>query len=353
MTVARGDRAALSVRRATGAPAIGALAVLGALACASAARATPTHVLRFATVAPDGTAWARLSRTFARDVDEATNGDVQVKWYFGGIAGNEQEMIERMRRGQLDGVASGGTLCQRLAPTIRAVHIVGLFQSREEALYVLGRLKPELDREFARAGFTNLGEAGFGSDILFSRMPIHSLDELRRARMWIWNLDEVYKLEMPALGIQGVPLSLEGALAAFEAGQIDGFIGIPSAALVFQWSTRVRYFSDLRVGSVMGCMIVTNSAFDEMAIDDQQAVHAAAGQLMRRMEEMGEQQDAALIGTLFEKQGMHRVDVPQSLRSEFLDAARAARHKLGHELATKKVLDEINEWLADFRSDHQ
>ena len=353
MTVARGDRAAPPVRRATRAPSIGALVLILTLARASAVQATPTHVLRFATVAPDGTAWARLSRTFARDVEEATNGDVQVKWYFGGIAGNEQEMIERMRRGQLDGVASGGTLCQRLAPTIRAVHIVGLFQSREEALYVLGRLKPQLDREFGRAGFTNLGEAGFGSDILFSRMPIRSLDELRRARMWIWNLDEVYKLEMPALGIQGVPLSLEGALGAFEAGQIDGFIGIPSAALVFQWSTRARYFSDLRVGYVMGCMVMTNNAFDPLPIDAQQAVQAAAGRLMRHMEDMGEEQDAALVGTLFEKQGMHRIDVPQSLRSEFLDAARAARHKLGHELATQRLLDEINEWLADFRSDHQ
>ena len=340
-------------RRAKGASAIGWGALVAACACASVARATPTHVLRFATAAPDGTAWARLSRTFARDVEQATNGDVQVKWYFGGIAGNEEEMIARMRRGQLDGVASGGMLCQRLAPTIRAVHVVGLFQSREEALYVLGRLKPGIDRELDKAGFTNLGEAGFGSDILFSRTPIRSLDELRRARLWIWDLDGVYKSEMPALGIHSVPLPLEGAMAAFEAGQIDGFIGIPSAALVFQWSTRARYFSDLRVGYVMGCMVVTNSAFDPLPYEAKEAVHAAAGRLMRRMEEQGEQQDEALVGSLFEKQGMHRVEVPKSFRTDFLEAAREARRKLGAMVTKQKLLDEINGWLADYRSDHQ
>ena len=353
MSLPRGDGAAPSVRRARSVSAVGAGALALAMACASAAQASPTHVLRFATVAPDGTAWARLSRTFARDVEEATGGEVQIKWYFGGIAGNEEEMIARMRRGQLDGVASGGMLCQKLAPTIRAVHIVGLFQSREEALYVLGRLKPELDREFARAGFANLGEAGFGSDIVFSRAPIHTLDELRHARMWIWDLDSVYKLEMPELGIQAVPLPLEGALAAFDAGQIDGVIGIPSAALVFQWAAHARDYSDLRVGYVMGCMVVTHAAFDPLPIEAQEAVRAAAGRLMRHMEDMGEEQDDALVGSLFGKQGAHRVEVSRSFRAEFLDAACSAWLLRGRELAKQKLIDEINEWLADFRSDHQ
>jgi len=226
--IARGAIRAAHERRRT----MLALVPLFLLAIPYNADATPTHVLRFATAAPDGTEWARMSRSFAREIEEETKGEVQVKWYFGGIAGNEEEMIARMRRGQLDGVASGGMLCQRLAPTMRAVHIVGLFQSREEALYVLGRLKPRVDKELASAGFTNLGEAGFGTDVIYSRTPIRTLDDLRKARMWIWDLDDVYKKELPVLGLHAVPLPLEAALPAFEAGKLDGFIGIPSAALV-------------------------------------------------------------------------------------------------------------------------
>ena len=338
-------------------PSTRALALIVSLGTATvaspAALATPTHVLRFATAAPDGTEWARLSRSFAREIEEQTRGEVQVKWYFGGIAGNEAEMIGRMRRGQLDGVASGGMLCQRLAPTMRVVHIVGLFQSREEALYVLGRLKPRVDRELDRAGFTNLGEAGFGTDILFSRTPIRTLEDFKNARLWTWDLDEVYQLEMPALGMHAARLPLEGALAAYEKGDIDGFIGIPSAALVFQWSAHARYYSDLRVGYVMGCMVVTNDAFDPLPLEAQRVVHGAAGRLMRQMEDIGQRQDDALINSLFAKQGAHRVAVSQSFRTEFLDAARAARLKLGAALTTQTLLDEINGWLADYRSDHR
>ena len=51
--------------------------------------------------------------------------------------------------------------------------------SREEAIYVLGRLRPIIDREFAEHGFRNMGEASLGSDMLFSRARVASLAEPR------------------------------------------------------------------------------------------------------------------------------------------------------------------------------
>jgi TRAP-type C4-dicarboxylate transport system substrate-binding protein len=332
-------------------PAVALAATLAA--GAAPAHATPTHVLRFATIAPDGTAWARLTRSFAREIESETHGEVGVKWYLGGIAGDEQEMIARVRRGQLDGVASGGMLCQRLAPTMKVIRIVGLFQSRDEALYVLGRLGPRLDREFAKAGFTNLGEAGFGSDIIFSRTPVSSMADLRALRLWIWDLDDVDKAELPALGLHVVPLPVGAALAAYESGKLDGFVGIASAALAYQWSARARYLTDLRVSYLMGCLVIAQTAFDPLPTSAQTAVRGAAARMMREMEDMGHTQDKALVDTLFEKQGMRRVPVSQHFRSEFLDAARAVRTELGTRLTTQALLDEINGWLADYRSDPQ
>src|SRR5262249_40679421 len=86
--------------------------VLAALAIATTAGAEPRIRLRLGTVAPNGSAWAHELTSMARELEVLTNGEVGVKWYMGGVAGGELEMYERIRKGQLDGMASGGMVCE-------------------------------------------------------------------------------------------------------------------------------------------------------------------------------------------------------------------------------------------------
>ena len=224
-------------------------------------------------------------------------------------------MIERVKRGQLDGVASGGMMCQRLAPTMRVVRVVGLFQSREEALYV-HRPADAAARRGVRgrpASPTSARRASAATSSSRARRCAPSTS-CERARLWVWDLDDVFRAELPAMGMQRDAAAVEARWRAFESGKLDGFIGIPSAALAFQWSTRARYFSDLRVELPHGLPgRGADGVRSAAASRIRRPVRAAAGKLMRHMEDMGQQQDDALVGSLFEKQGMHRVEVSQEL----------------------------------------
>ncbi|HEX6836192.1 MAG TPA: hypothetical protein VF334_06440, partial [Polyangia bacterium] len=79
------------------------VAVAAVIGPMGVARGEPI-VLRFGTVAPDGTEWARIAKQTGADLAAATHGAVMSKWYFGGIAGNELQMLERVRKEQLDGI---------------------------------------------------------------------------------------------------------------------------------------------------------------------------------------------------------------------------------------------------------
>src|SRR5687767_5487604 len=130
--------------------------VLGcALLVAPAAAAEPI-MLRMATAAPDGTAWAQQARLFIRKLDGLTKGELQAKWYFGGIAGDELTVLERIKKGQLDGEV-GTNFCDRLSPALRVMKILGMFQSKDEIQYVLSRLMPIVDQQMQARGFINLG----------------------------------------------------------------------------------------------------------------------------------------------------------------------------------------------------
>src|SRR5258708_31437984 len=111
---------------------------------------------------------AREPKAFARDVESSTNGELRVKWFLVGIAGDELTAVERSRKGQLDGLA-GAIFCQQLAPSMRVLRLPGMFESREEAMYAMGRMRSEIEGEMQKAGFAFLGGAGFGFDAIFSR----------------------------------------------------------------------------------------------------------------------------------------------------------------------------------------
>jgi TRAP-type C4-dicarboxylate transport system substrate-binding protein len=320
------------------------------------ALATPAGaqtVIRMATVVPEGTAWWREIRNFQNVVEKETGGQVRLKIYFGGIAGDEVEVGERIRREQLDGAVSGGMLCMRAAPTMRVMRVLGLFQGRAELGYVLGRLKPAIDEEFRRSGFYNLGLAGVGPELIFSRKPIRSLAEAKATRLWVWGADDTLGPGLTAVGFSTVPSRLEEAGKLYDDGKVDGFIAAPAAALAFQWSARSKYLYPLHLASLDACVIVANRAFDPLPQEYKAVIRNAAAHAIGRVEETSRAQDDALLGGLFAKQGITIVPPSADGRSQFFDEARAAREKMGTALIPRALLDQVLTLLADYRAEHR
>jgi TRAP-type C4-dicarboxylate transport system substrate-binding protein len=318
----------------------------------TAVAAADVVTLRMSTIAPVGSGWARELAAFARDVEASTDGSIRVKVYYGGIAGDEFEVLDRIKRDQLDG-AIGSEMCVRIAPSMKVTRVVGMFASREESAYVVTRLKPVLDQEFLRAGFINLGEATLGPEVLFTRTPVRDMTDLRRLKLWIWDLDGALATQAPALGMHVQAAPIEKAAKLYDDHAIDGFIAIPTGALAFQWSAQARYLETLRLSYRNGCLLYSSRAFDALGIEQQRIVRAAAAKLRARMEDLSARQDDALLGGLFARQGLSEVPVSEQFRFEFFDAARDTRQRLGAKVVPPQLLDQVLSWLADYRAEHQ
>lgn len=325
--------------------------VLILLLSSAGASAEPLR-LRLATPAPEGSSFARELHGFSREVLAKTDGHVEAKWYMGGIAGDELEQIDRMRRGQLDG-AGLAIGCERLAPSLRAVRVVGLVRSRDEASLVIRHLKPRIDEEMARAGFVALGLGTLGEVVAVTRTPVHNLADLKRLRLWVWDKDEVQLRLLRAMGFQPVPLALDAGGPAYDDGRIDGFLAVPTVALAFQWSARARYFLDFPLDEISACLVISQRSFDALPIDERQVLAAAAAKLSARIEGVGRALDAALLDRLLERQGLERTRPDAAMMAEFLEEARAAREQLDEKMVPRELLSQVLGWLADYRAEHR
>jgi TRAP-type C4-dicarboxylate transport system substrate-binding protein len=308
--------------------------------------------LRLSTPAPEGSSYARELHSFSREVLSSTGGRVDAKWYMGGITGDELTQIDRMQRGQLDGagIAFG---CERLAPSLRAVRVVGLVRSRDEASLVIRHLKPRIEEEMAHAGFTLLGLGTLGSIVALTRTPVRTLAELKKVRLWVWDKDEIQIRLLRAMGFQPLPLPLEQAGAAYDEGRIDGFLSVPSAALAFQWSARTRYFLDFPLGEMSACLVMSQRSLDALAVDERTALAAAAAKLSARVEDVGRALDDALLGGLLEKQGSKRLTPDAAFVEQFLEEARVAREHLDDKEVAPELMSRVLGWLADFRAEQR
>ncbi|MCU1276752.1 MAG: periplasmic C4-dicarboxylate binding protein DctP [bacterium] len=315
-------------------------------------RAEPTVRLRFGAIAPDGTGWAREVKAFAREIETASNGRLGMRVYLGGIAGDDSEMGRRMRKDQLDGALSAGMLCQEVAPAFAVFRIPGLVQDRAEESYVQTRLLPTLRKQARANGMVLLTTGSLGTDVVLSRVPIDSLDGLRKLRIWQWDLDLTSIAFTRAIGMHPVPLPVTDAGRAYEEGKTDGFLAIPSAIFGFQWFSQRVYMYQFPFAPLHGCALMSATTYERLPADLREVVETASVKFGLRIGETTRAQDEELLGGLFAKQGVRSMPVSPLLRAQFLDAAHAARDRLGTQLVPRELLLQVQSFLADYRSEH-
>src|SRR6478736_3330163 len=110
-------------------------------------------VIKIATVAPDGTAWMREMRAGADALKKRTEGRVEIKYYPGGVMGDEPSVLRKIKIGQLQGGAFTGGELSAIVKDAQIYSLPFLFKNQEEVDKVRAQLDPLLKKSFQQAGF--------------------------------------------------------------------------------------------------------------------------------------------------------------------------------------------------------
>ncbi|MHB8347739.1 MAG: TRAP transporter substrate-binding protein DctP [Acidiferrobacterales bacterium] len=262
---------------------MGVAAFLFMLGIISAA-ASPRYVLKFATLAPQGTAWMNVINTWAAQVAKDSDGQLTFKLYPGGVFGDEPDMLREIRFGELQGGAFTGHGVGEIYSPARVLEIPFLFHHYAGWNFVRAKLMPQIRDGFSRHGFVLLGFMDTGFIRLFSRVPIRSLAQLRTHHVWLWQGDPLAQAFFDASGIPPVPLAFPDVYLSLSTGLIDTVAAPPLAAIALQWFTKTPYMNTLRISNGVGALVVTRQFFDTLPPDLQALLvrtGKAAGKALR------------------------------------------------------------------------
>jgi TRAP-type transport system periplasmic protein len=228
--------------------------------------------IKLASIAPDGSHWMRQMREGAEQIRERTAGRVELKFYPGGVMGNDAQVLRKIRIGQLHGGAfTAGGLAQRY-PALNLYGMPLLFRSLDEVDYVRERIDPKLEAGLEAAGFVSFGfsEGGFAN--LMAKQPIRSIEDLLRKKVWVPEGDQISFRAMEALGLSPVVLPVTDVLTGLQTGLLDVVAASPVAALVLQWHTKISYRTELPVSYSMGVFAIEKRTYDRLEAADQRVI---------------------------------------------------------------------------------
>ncbi|MDH3748337.1 MAG: TRAP transporter substrate-binding protein DctP [Gammaproteobacteria bacterium] len=228
--------------------------------------------LKIATVTPEGSQWMKDMRASAAEIKEKTEGRVQIKYYGGGVMGNDTKVLGRIRIGALQGGAFTPSALSEKYPDINLYGLPLIFNSEDEVNYVRERMDVSLGEGLAESGFVTFGFAGGGFAVIMSNTPVRGLDDLKGKRVWVPEGDTISYASMEALSLSPVTLPLTDVLTGLQTGLIDIVAISPIGALVLQWHTKVKYMTELPLVYTLGFMAIDRKAFAKIKPEDQAIV---------------------------------------------------------------------------------
>lgn len=332
------------MRRPLMTPLLAALAALLVSATAAAAE------FKIATVAPEGSAWMRDLREAGRKVTERTDGRVTLRFYGGGVQGNDRRVIRKMRIGQLQGGLFTASGVAELYPDIVVYGLPGVFETDEEVDYVRARMDPLFVDGLARNGLVTFGFAGGGFAYFMGGRPVTSLEDLRGRKIWVPEGDQVSFAAMSALRLSPVVLPISDVLTGLQTDLIDVVATPPVGAIVLQWHTRVKYVTAVPVAWTMGMLAVDERAFARLSPADQAVFREVMSGLYQHFDAQN-RIDNEKAGEALRSAGLQFLEPSPAELAEWRQAAEQSNRSLGEQgLFSAGLLDQVLTYLAEYRA---
>ena len=263
-----------------------------------------TQTLRLATLAPDGSPWMRELRAAAEQVKAETGGRVEIRYFPGGVMGNDQAVLRRIRQGgQLQGGVLTSSELSLVYPDAPVYTLPFLFANTAEIDRVRPKVDPLLAAGFKERGFHMLGASGVGFAYLMSAGPMAGVDDVRRAKLWVPQNDRIAEMTFREGGASPIPLPIGDVFTSLQTGMVDMVANTPAGAVALQWHGRLKTLYDLPLVYVVGFIVVDQRAWSRIAPADQAIVDRIFKTAAARVDQTIRRDDVAALEAM-KRQGL-------------------------------------------------
>ena len=313
-----------------------------------AASVAETLEIKIATLAPEGSSWIKTFHAIDEEVRTKTDKQVGFKFYPGGVLGDEKDMLRKMYIGQINGAALTSAGLSAIYSEMDVFQIPFLFKSYHEVDYVLEEMTAFFQKGLEENGYILLGWSEGGFVRLMSTVPVATLDDLRKAKVWTWEGSPMTKAIFDQANVSAIPLSVPDVLVGLQTGLVDVVYAPPSGAISLQWFTKIKFMTDVKLIYLIGGLVMQKKVFNKISPDHQKILLETCRRRMNELKTTIRKENQEAIQVMV-KYGVKIITPTAARVGEFLKVSDQAMQRLEGKSFSKKIRDEVTAKIEAYR----
>ncbi len=306
--------------------------------------------LKISTAYPDGTSILNTFRAAADEIERDTQGRVKMRFYPGGVMGDDQAVLRKVRIGQLHGAIIQTGLFADVYRDSQIYNAPMLFRDFDEVDYIRSKFDQTIIDGYEAGGWNTFGLMEGGFAYLVSVNPVITREDLKAQKFWIPANDAVSENISKAFGVSPIVLGYGEVKTSLETGAINALASPPIATISMQWFTKVRYVTDQPFLYTAATLAIDNKVFNKISPEDQLIVSQYLGGASKALDKQNRLDNIKAYAALL-NQGLEVVAMSDSERSRLLaDSQMAAEKLVEMGQYSQEVYDLVNGWLIEYRA---
>ncbi|MEI6803974.1 MAG: TRAP transporter substrate-binding protein DctP [Burkholderiales bacterium] len=330
--------------------------ILATCAAALALLAGPgaTHAadkqLRIGTLAPKNSLYHRQLQEIGEVWRAAQGGAAKYLVFTDGSQGGEAEMARRMRIGQLQGALISVVGLREIEPSIAGLQNMPLlFKDWDEVDYVREKMRASMEKKFLDKGFVVLAWGDSGWVRFFSKEPALRPSDFKKMKFFAWGSEPEQQDIMKSLGFTPVPLETSDILPAIQTGMINVVPSTPYFALASQIYNSAPNMLEINWAPIVGALVVTRKAWDEMPATVQAAVRVAGDKAGLEIRTKARQEVDDAVAAMKKRGLVVNRPTPEQMR-EWNELAEKLYPRIRGTMVPQDTFDEVLGHLNTYRA---
>lgn len=258
-------------------------------------------LMRCATVAPEGSKWAEMTRKVSEEIGRKTG--IKIIWYFSGSAGDDNEIGKKLREGKLDCAVITGNGLTYLVPPMRVLELPLLLRNQDEADKMRKFTLPLFVKIAKNYGVRLVSLGDIGAIHIFSKTPLRKTKDLRGKRIWVWKGDFlsefIAKVIQRDYGMVPFYIPIYDLSAYFQ--DIDIIYSSSYVLITLGWDRYVRYYISHPFTFAFIGFVIREEIFGKIDTQKQKEIEEILREFMEEVSQMNRRNNREAFEILRQK----------------------------------------------------